>query len=514
MTAVARRRLGPLALLIASALCGGSAGAAPSVWAVDGRGRLIAIDEARASLQRTPPRAAPDDPGVADGDPDALRMLLAVADGQRPTSVVGRSRAESGEEIAEIDSLGLSDVPCPQPLSSHASGRRCAVTPPIRVVADAVDAAHPTSRDRSIRGTLAGALVLSSSSGQRFATIRVTGPRSTPAGEIERLRARARFVFVRLAPGGALPAGGDPAGAAAVASEALTRANALWGACGISFGPADQPLVELVDPPPAHLLSLGCGHGLPASGGAIDLLVGGRRLSTPIPAGTTPAQAARRVAASLRAAGYQVHISDNQRMAAGALGSSDLSVRTAAGELASLAALPNGRVSSDATLSACIGRVDLEDGLQHFDDVDAMVGTVEERALVMAYDDHDPSTIDVFIVPGFARGGRIGESFIGADGGALRNAVLVDRAALRSNEASFTLAHEIGHVLLDDPGHPDDYGADTPTQLMDADASDPSAYGPRRLSLPECARALRQSGPTSPVQLLTRWPLQPLGSGE
>jgi hypothetical protein len=92
--------------------------------------------------------------------------------------------------------------------------------------------------------------------------------------------------------------------------------------------------------------------------------------------------------------------------------------------------------------------------------------------------------------------------------------VVVDRAAIRSNESSFTLAHEIGHVLLDDPGHPDDHGADTPTLLMDADASDPSAYGPRRLTVAECARALRQSGPKSPVRLLSSWPLAPLGSGD
>ncbi len=69
------------------------------------------------------------------------------------------------------------------------------------------------------------------------------------------------------------------------------------------------------------------------------------------------------------------------------------------------------------------------------------------------------------------------------------------------------LSHELGHVLLDMPGHPDDYGVDQPTALMDADATDPSIFGPRRLSIDECERALRQRGPAARVPLLEPWPL-------
>jgi hypothetical protein len=114
-------------------------------------------------------------------------------------------------------------------------------------------------------------------------------------------------------------------------------------------------------------------------------------------------------------------------------------------------------------------------------------------------------------VPSFAGGGRIGESFIGADGGATRNVAIEDRGGGRAGQASFAMAHELGHVLLDDPGHPDDFGADTPTRLMDADAANASAFGPRRLLVAECARAVRQSGPGAPVPLLAPWPLRPLG---
>ncbi|HZO16195.1 MAG TPA: hypothetical protein VFB62_23130, partial [Polyangiaceae bacterium] len=279
-------------------------------------------------------------------------------------------------------------------------------------------------------------------------------------------------------------------------------------ACGISFGPPEKARVEIVDPPPAHMLVFGCDHGLPASGGSARLRVDGTSMSVPLDPGMLPSEAARRMATAIRARGFEVRVFDNPRTAASAHGTTDLSVRTASGKLAELS--QDGPVSSDATLTACIVHVNLEDGLQHFGDVDSAVGTGEERALIRAYDDGDPTTIDVFVVLGFALGGRIGESFIGADGGTIKNVVLIDSAGLRSGRGSFTLPHEIGHVLLDDPGHPDDFGVDTPTQLMDADASDPTAFGPRRLGLDECKRVIRQSGPGTPVQLLTPWPLSPI----
>jgi hypothetical protein len=152
-----------------------------------------------------------------------------------------------------------------------------------------------------------------------------------------------------------------------------------------------------------------------------------------------------------------------------------------------------------------VGEVNLGDGLSHFEDLDAAAGTVEERTLVRAYQDDDPSTIDVFIVPSFSKTGRIGESFIDADGSGIQNAVIVDRAAIRSGARSYALAHEIGHVLLDMPGHPDDFGVDRPWLLMDA--ADPTIFGPRRLSVGDCERAVVQSGPGSNVPLLEPWPL-------
>jgi hypothetical protein len=92
----------------------------------------------------------------------------------------------------------------------------------------------------------------------------------------------------------------------------------------------------------------------------------------------------------------------------------------------------------------------------------------------------------------------------------VRNVVVLDRAGIRMRSSSRTLAHELGHVLMDLPDHPDDYGVDTPTLLMDSDASDESAFGPRRLTLDECARVIRQAGPEARVPLLSNWPLAPI----
>ncbi|MBW2459095.1 MAG: hypothetical protein JRI68_31640 [Deltaproteobacteria bacterium] len=503
------RRAIPIVALV-STLWASTAAASPKaidLWAVDGAGKAHPLGETRASLERTVPARPPADPSQRHGDPDALRYVLGGPRDGLPSLVDIASLDGSGQPIGWLQGVAVQSVPCPPTASPQAT---CAATPPIRAVADEIDARHPLVRGRSVLAALGGALSLRRHGGPALGTIRVAGPRKTPIGPIERYRAKLRFVMVRLAPGGALPVGGDPRKARSVARAALGRCNALWGSCGISFGaPADLHL-ELVDPPPPHLLAVGCGHGLPASGGTIQLRAQGKPITTVIDPGMKPAEAARRVATSLEQAGFDVQVSDNPRMAAGAFGSTDLSVRRPGGALARLEPLADRAVSTDPTLTACIGQVSLEDGLHHFGDVDAMVGTLEERTLIKALDDHDPTTIEVVMVPGFAKGGRIGESFIGADGGTIRNVVIIDRAGIRSNRASFTLAHEIGHVLLDDPGHPDDFGIDTPTQLMDADASDPTAFGPRRLTIDECVRTLRQSGPDRPVPLLKAWPLGPL----
>ncbi len=483
----------------------GQARAGLRLFAVDGAGLALPAERVRASLGHVASAGAS---GACHDDATSLRFVL-VGTLPLPAFVSVASRSADGAVLAVLRRVALASHACPADIV----GNTCGATPAIRAVVDALDAEHPAARGHTLVAALGGALVVHVDEGVRVGEVRVgevrvAGPRRTPLGPIERLRARLRFVLVRAAAGEAPPLGRDESAAAPIVRAAVARANSLWGACGLSFGPAAEVESVVVDPPPSHLVAIGCEHGLPATGGTLALTVNGTAVEVRVDPGMTPGAAARRLARAVEARGFRVALRDNPRISAGFDGVTDLSVRTNTGELATLAPPPSGSVSRDATLGACIGAVELEDGLQHFGDADALTGTLEERALLTALDDLDPRTIDVVVVPGFARGGRIGESFIVSDGGAARNVVLLDRMGVYSSRASSTLAHELGHVLLDDPGHADDYAGDTPTRLMDADASDATAFGPRRLVIDECVRALRASGPRAKSPLLSPWPLE------
>jgi hypothetical protein len=309
-----------------------------------------------------------------------------------------------------------------------------------------------------------------------------------------------------MSAGGAPPVGGDDAGAIAVARRELATANSLWGQCGVVFGSEAELDVAVVDPPGPYLVAVGCDLGTPASGGEVTLVVDDREVRVPTKSGQSPTVVAGLLARALRRAGFRPVVAANALASPTALRSVDLIVRRKNGNPARVA-LPTPRSTTDATLRVCIGAVDLSDGLSHFSDFDAVAGTLEERTLLRAFDDGDPTTIEVLVVPSFSRAGRIGESFIFGEGAGVRNAVIVDRAGVRAGARSFALAHELGHILLDLPGHPDDFGVDRPSLLMDADATDASVFGPRRLTLADCERAVRQSGPKAPVPLLRAWPL-------
>ena len=478
--------------------------------AVDGAGEEVDWARSHASFQRRPPEDAGREAGAA-ADPDALRFMVIGPVEDIPTTLTFLSVTESGAPVDVLADVPFEETSCPD---GEQAGLTCGLTAPIRVVTDDIDRGHPLSKARSVKGALGGALVVQTSSGDRLQSLRVGGPRKTSVGAIQRLRATLRMVLVRPRAQGPAPLGSDDPGAIAMARAEMERAGLLWAACGIGFGPAEELSVTITDPPRSHLVAVGCDQGLPASGGAIRVRVDGHEVTAKVAKGMTPAAAARVLAAAITSVGLTAKVSENAAMNAGAGASADVLVRRRDGALAQIEGPASGAVSTDATLTACVGRVDLTDGLTHFGDNDAFAGTVEERTLMKAFDDGDPATIEVFFVPAFAQGGRIGESFIMTDRSAVRNAVIEDRAAIRSDRAAFALAHELGHVLLDEPGHPDDFGADTPTRLMDADAANPTAFGPRRLTVEECARALRQSGPGAPVPLLKAWPFKKIGGGK
>ncbi|HXX69700.1 MAG TPA: hypothetical protein VEK07_21140 [Polyangiaceae bacterium] len=475
----------------------------------DGSGSPVDMARSHASLERTAPERVPVGPDAKYDDFDALRVVMTRpeestdVDTDRELSV--ESVDSSGNHLDELKSITLAPAACDP---SYAEAR-CWASAPLRFVTDDVDRNHPLVIGRSLKAQVGGAVVFRLQ-GRKAQMIRVLGPRDSPAGPIGRLRATLRPFVVRVTPGGAPSIGGTEAGAVESLRGELAAASAVWGQCGVIFGDGRQFDVKIVDPPPAHLVSIGDDLGLPASGGEVRLRVDGKTLTVPTRAGESPDAVAEDVARAAERLGLSPIVSPNARIGPGLGPSVDVSLRRKDGTLVAADSVPGTALSTDATLAVRIGSVDLSDGLQHFTDMDAMAGTLEERTLLKAIDDGNPATIEVVVVPLFAGGGRIGESFIGSDLSSVRNVVLLDRAGIRARKSSLTLAHELGHVLMDLPGHPDDYGVDTPTLLMDSDAADASPFGPRRIPLEHCARVVRQSGPGARSPLLVDWPVGPV----
>ena len=475
----------------------------------DGEGHLVDMARSHASLERLPPVRVEGPVDAPYDDFDALRVTLVVPeegpglDGDRDLEV--ESVGPLGGEVDRQASLTVAPAPCDRSYDSV----RCWMSAPLRFVVDDVDRGHPLVASRSLKARVGGAVVFRSG-GRKAQMIRVLGPRASSVGPIGRLRATLRPFVLRIGAGGAPAIGGSDAGAVDSLRGELASASSIWGQCGVTFGDVNRIDVKVVDPPPSHLVALGDDLGLPASGGEIHLRADGRPLVVPTRAGDPPESVAGALARAAEHAGLTAVVSRNARIGPGVGSSFDVSLRRRDGTLVAVDGPASGPMSTDRTLSVRVGSVDLSDGLQHFTDMDAVAGTLEERTLLKALDDGDPTTIEVVVVPLFAGGGRIGESFIGSDLSSVRNAVLIDRAGIRSRKSSLTLAHELGHVLMDLPGHPDDYGVDTPTLLMDSDAADASPFGPRRLPVEECARVVRQSGPTARVPLVVDWPIGPI----
>jgi hypothetical protein len=471
--------------------------------ALDGDGARVDMVASHASLSRTLPKSLLPKEEREIGETDALSWMVIGPPSGMPGEISLVSMAADGRPLDALEHVRLLPGKCPEGVPP---GLECRTTEPIRAATDGLDRAHPRALERSLHAEVGGRLIVFSL-GLKAASIRVGGPRQTRLGPLERYRARLRVRVLRTGPGGGVSVGWDAPGGIDIARQEVESANALWGQCGVQFGdPADLD-VAIVDPPPPHMFAVGCGLGLPAKGGVIALRVGGRRIEVLTQAGASPERIAELIAQQIRRAGFTAVQSPNPRESFAANASVDVLVRSRKGKYVPLDVLPAEDAGAETSLEVCLGAVNLTDGLSHFTDADAAAGTLEERALLKAIADDDPTTIDVLLLPYFVTVGRIGESFVDAAGLGVRNAIIVDRAGVRAGARSFALAHELGHVLLQVAGHPDDFGSDLPTSLMDADAADSSIFGPRRLSVAECERAILQSGPGAPLPLLEPWPL-------
>lgn len=325
-------------------------------------------------------------------------------------------------------------------------------------------------------------------------------------GPLAARRARWRLFTVRATPGGQPVIGNDDDGAASLLREQVAIANEIYLQCAITFGSPSSYPVMIVDPPRNVLLSVSDDVGLRAAGGAINLRVAGRSIGPIVTqAGWTPLETAEAIGRAIVRAGFVARVTANRRTDYASAGSADVQARDAQGRWVPFEPIPNVPLTTDRRQHLAIGVVDLRDGLDEFQNMNSASGTLEERTLMKSLTDDDPTTIELVVVNRFTRATRIGEAFVEGDGGSIRNALFLDRMGLSAQREAWTQSHEVGHILLDQPWHPDNLGPDRPWLLMDADASLATVNGPKRLTPAECARIRAESGPLAIPPLLQRF---------
>lgn len=444
-------------------------------------------DALRPSLQIPNDATLPRDPRAAlSGDPAAFRVVIADPE------------LEGDEARALLRAIDGDGRRARLPLRLHPRGDGTYVSPWLRLVTDGLDAAAPGVEGRLLHVALRNVVELDYLGATQ--SVRV----GRPGDEDGALAARRVQVDVHvLREGGRPVVGRDPAQARAWAREQLLIASEVWAQCLVDF---DAHAVTVHDPAPPALISFGEPEGFLAAGGTLRFAAGETPIGPlTIEAGATPLGVALLTARALRAAGFEATVTLNPRASYAAGPSADVVVRRDS-QPVRLRAVAGEALTDDRRLRVRIPQVDLVGGLEEFDNRNAASGSLEERALVLPTRDGDPATIDLYIVNRFEGRTRQGEAFIEGDRGALANTVILDRRGLEQQRTAFTQAHEIGHVLLDQPFHPDDVGDPVPWRLMSAGAADPTLRGPRRLTADECARARDRSGVNARPTLLRRHP--------
>ncbi|MEM9071803.1 MAG: hypothetical protein AAGE52_25055 [Myxococcota bacterium] len=442
------------------------------------------LDPRRDAL--APTQQIPNDSALPRGDgactdPRCFRVVVEPAI-NAPTLTLERRGSSDGQLIVRLTTAGDRSA-----------------TPWLRLVVDEQDEHAPGVNGRLLRAALRDEI--RARVGHGFQSLRVGRP-SAEDGPLAARRGRMRVRIVRHA--GVPAVGTEDAGAVALGRMQIAIANEIWLQCLADFGAPEDADVAVVDPPPPWLLSVADRSGFPSAGGEVRFRAGDRSIRVVIPEGSDPPQSAWRIASALRAEGFTAEVFVNPRTTSGADRSADVLV-SREGTPVTLAPDGSHPLTTDRRQAIAIGRVDLADGLQSFTNDNAQAGSLEERTLLHHVLDADPTTIDLVIVNRFTGGARQGEAFIEADRGVFANVVILDRSGIRQQRSAWTQSHELGHVLLDIPFHPDDLGPNRPWLLMDADASSPVVTGPKRISPEECARARHRSGAQAYPSLLQRY---------
>lgn len=382
----------------------------------------------------------------------------------------------------------------------------------VRLVGDEVDQRAPGVEGQTLRVALRDRVRVryrrEGAAGEAATDARVGRP-GREDGPMAARRVRASVLVLRnraQASGGVPLVGGSEAAALDIGRRQVAIANEVYAQCAVTWGDPAGDVARVVDPPTTTMVAFGDDHGALASGGEVRLRVNGVALP-PLRtrAGWRPVDTAMAMGAMLRARGYTARVTTNPRTTYGAEPSADVLVLDRAGRWTTLSAPPDAPLSTDRRQGAALATVDFSDGIDEFNNQNSTSGTREERALIKPLIDGDATTMEMIVINRFSRGTRIGEAFVRGDGGSIANGFLVDRAGISAEREAWTQSHEAGHILLDQPWHPDNMGPDRPWLLMDADASLGTVAGPKRLSTEECARLRSRNGPGAPAPLMQRY---------
>jgi hypothetical protein len=380
-------------------------------------------------------------------------------------------------------------------------------SPFVRLVGDDIDRQARGVEGRTLVVALRDSVVVRYASQQL--TLRIARPGNEDGPGAAR-QVRLSVHVLRQRPAGKPVIGRNDADALEIMRAQIRTANEIWLQCDLTFGPPAEVAMEIIDPPTAALLAVADDDGLPARGGGeIRFRIGGQSIG-PIAtrASATPLMTAQDIERALRERNFYAVVSQNLPSRSGAGPSADVLVRRTDGRLVTIDAESDRPLSSDAQQTLRIGQVDLTDGLLEFDNMTAQVGSLEERTLLKALSDDDDSSIDLFVVNQFSNATRQGEAFIAEPRAAIVNAVVIDRNGLRHLPLAWTVAHELGHVLMNNPLHPDNIGPDRPWLLMDADNGRGTVDGPKRLRNEDCRR-VREAARSARAPLLLPYDPEP-----
>jgi hypothetical protein len=261
----------------------------------------------------------------------------------------------------------------------------------------------------------------------------------------------------------------------------LDWTNEVLGQCGISVDTEEPGSMAYVEAPKQTFVSLGSELGILPTELEVSIEDEGRLFSRFGLAGMRiPLLAAQNLAAFLETQGLSCRVIENSPRPSRAHSGADLSCIRADGTPARLRIEAQPPFADIMTAEVVLG-----DGLTCYTQDLGSSGSPEQRALILGLWPSPPGISRLIIVDKLLCLQQLAQSFSDDPKSPLFGAMIIDRRGLARGREVFALAHELGHVLLSTPGHPEDDEPFDPELLMNSQSS--SIYaGPRRIPAPLC----------------------------